>query len=500
MTSTIHSAPASTLEARDPRPAPAREKPLAPTLWNRLSPVFLHGLLILLCLTLHWLSDDPGFTLTAAGALVFLFYALLAYGEAQRTPLAWGPLSYHFAWYSNALGISAIYMGGRVSSGERIDFSVVALNPSDIAAAYIIYLIGSFALHAGIQLTRPLPSAPALHGAEASDSPPSTAGLIILWAIGIFARLFAPSLEFLGGVKGLLQMASIAALSVYVLTYGAQPRVRFWLILALGTVIEAAVSTRAGSKAALMYSFLPCLWLFAHHRRYRKWLIPLALSMIALYLTVVAPVINASRNLHWSEGANQTERIQRVFFSERRQSVDVGEQLEALLSRQFEPAPVAFLYREVERSGLRYGETMDYLAYAFIPRFFWPEKPHVTRGAWFTLYLGQARNEREVSTSTGQMAVGELYWNFGLLGVILGLIFLGAFIGALWRLAGVAPKNDGLLMVLYISLCLTMVDVAEAGTLLVSLVYRAIVIGSVIWILRYGRTLLPRNLKRARAF
>ncbi len=98
------------------------------------------------------------------------------------------------------------------------------------------------------------------------------------------------------------------------------------------------------------------------------------------------------------------------------------------------------------------------------------------------------------------MAVGELYWNFGMLGVILGLVFLGAFIGALWRLAGVAPKNDGLLMVLYISLCLTMVDVAEAGTLLVSLVYRAIVIGSVIWILRYGRTLLPRNLKRARAF
>lgn len=485
-----------------PQPAPLRaartgDQVIASSLGNRLSPVLVHGVLIFLCLTLHWLSDDPGFTLMAAGALVFIFYALLAYIEAKRTPLAWGPLSYHFAWYANALGLSAIYMGNRVENGERINFSVVVLKPDDIAAAYIIYVIGSFALHAGIQLVRPLLSPKEQLARESQATPPSTYGLIILWTIGVISRLFAPSLEFLGGIKGLLQMASIAALSVYVLTYGEKPRIRFWLILAIGTLIEAAVSTRAGSKAALMYSFLPTLWLLAHFRRYRKWLIPLSGTMIALYLLIVAPVVNASRNLHWSEGANQTERIQRVLLSDRAKEVDIGEQVEALLSRQFEPAPVAFLYREVERSGLRYGETMDYLAYAFIPRFFWPEKPNVTRGAWFTLYLGQARNEREVSTSTGQMAVGELYWNFGMLGVILGLMFLGAFIGALWRLSGEAPKNDGLLMVLYISLCLTMVDVAEAGTLLVSLVYRAIVIGSVIWIFRYAQTLIPKRAARA---
>jgi hypothetical protein len=148
----------------------------------------------------------------------------------------------------------------------------------------------------------------------------------------------------------------------------------------------------------------------------------------------------------------------------------------------------------VERTGLRYGDTMDYLLYAFIPRVVWGDKPVVTRGGWFTLYLGQARNERDVSTSTGQSATGELYWNFGLPGVIVGMGFLGFLIGGLWRMTRARAHEDALLFLLYISLCFGMLDMPEAGTVLVSLVYRALVVGTLVWTIRYVAPLLPRRL------
>jgi hypothetical protein len=174
-------------------------------------------------------------------------------------------------------------------------------------------------------------------------------------------------------------------------------------------------------------------------------------------------------------------------------SSDIEEPVNTFLERQFDPTPVGFLHREVERTGLRYGDTMDYLLYAFIPRVLWADKPSVTRGGWFTLYLGQARKESDITTSTGQTAIGELYWNFGLPGVIAGMGFLGVLIGGLWRMTRAQAHQDPLLFLLYISLCFGMIDMPEAGTVLVGLVYRALVVGTLIWSIRYLAQILPRS-------
>ena len=71
------------------------------------------------------------------------------------------------------------------------------------------------------------------------------------------------------------------------------------------------------------------------------------------------------------------------------------------------------------------GETFKYLAFSFIPRIFWPGKPFVTQSTWFTYYIGMAASPEDATASTGITAVGELYWNFGYPGVILGMLLLG---------------------------------------------------------------------------
>ena len=116
---------------------------------------------------------------------------------------------------------------------------------------------------------------------------------------------------------------------------------------------------------------------------------------------------------------------------------NIEDQVDQLMNRTFEPIPTAFLYGEVERTGFRNGETMDYVAWALVPRLLWPEKPNSTRGAWFTAYLLNNR-EGSVEGAIGETPVGELYWNFGFAGAIGGMTLIGMATGLLWRMIGKA--------------------------------------------------------------
>lgn len=476
----------------------AAQMPRAPregSFWqHRFSPLAVHASAVFIAISAYWLTDDPALVLTAGAAVIFPTYLFLAWIEARRAPLGLSPLSFYFAWYSLALGVAALHMANRIDDRERISFSVTYIRHDDTAAAYIIYLIGSLALHAGLQILRPIEPPESRDAAEELDEIP-VLSFGLLWIAGTFVRLFSTSVSFLGAAIGVLNWAPLAALCAYALVRGARPRpgLHYWIILGAGMVIEAAFNLRTGSKAYIMFSFLPALWIFAREPRYKKFLLPAGALLTLLYVTLVAPVVSSSRELQWSANETQTDRIVRTYLEKNYENDTLEEQAEKFLTRQFDPVPVAFLYREVERTGLRYGETLDYMAYAFIPRPLWPEKPSVSRGAWFTLYLGQARNERSVTTSTGQTATGELYWNFGLPGVVAGMAFIGLLFGGVWRIAGPRPHKDGLLFLLYITICFGMVDMPEAGTVVVGVVYRILVIGMLIWITRYAEQILLRR-------
>src|SRR5262249_34889657 len=88
--------------------------------------------------------------------------------------------------------------------------------------------------------------------------------------------------------------------------------------------------------------------------------------------------------------------------------------------------------------------------------------------------------EQTATTSTGQTATGELYWNFGMPGVFVGLFVIGLFFGAQWRLAWPNPTADPVRFLLYLTLILAMPDMAEAGTTIVAGVYRILAIGALL--------------------
>lgn len=93
--------------------------------------------------------------------------------------------------------------------------------------------------------------------------------------------------------------------------------------------------------------------------------------------------------------------------------------------------------RVVEEDGFLDGQTLEYMGFALVPRFLWPEKPTIAKGAWWAVRIGQAnvRPDGTITNSVNMTIPGELYLNFGWLGVAVGCLVFGMFIGILWQRA-----------------------------------------------------------------
>jgi hypothetical protein len=115
-------------------------------------------------------------------------------------------------------------------------------------------------------------------------------------------------------------------------------------------------------------------------------------------------------------------------------SMQSARRQQTLLSRLTTFNQLSQIGHLVDRDGFRVGETLDYLGYAFIPRFLWPEKPLIAKGAWFALEIGQAyrRPDGTITNSVAMTIPGELYLNFGWPGVLFGCLIYGGMFAVFW--------------------------------------------------------------------
>ncbi len=88
------------------------------------------------------------------------------------------------------------------------------------------------------------------------------------------------------------------------------------------------------------------------------------------------------------------------------------------------------------------GETYTQIPGQIVPRFFWPEKPvgHISTYT-LAIYYGLQRQEDTVKTTIGFGMIAEAYANFGLFGVAL----LGVFLGAVYKKVQVLSAESPLL-------------------------------------------------------
>lgn len=109
-----------------------------------------------------------------------------------------------------------------------------------------------------------------------------------------------------------------------------------------------------------------------------------------------------------------------------------------LLDRCANIAQLTNVIKLVKQNGFYDGKASAPLVIALVPRFLWPDKPKIELGAWFALEIGGAYKSEtgKINNSINMTIPGELYLDFGWIGVIVGSIFMGLFIGALWNSTG----------------------------------------------------------------
>ncbi len=110
----------------------------------------------------------------------------------------------------------------------------------------------------------------------------------------------------------------------------------------------------------------------------------------------------------------------------------------SLIARGCLFAQLSQVARIADEEGFYNGETLEYVAYAFIPRIIWPEKPLITPGQWFAEKIGRGwrMSETQFSNSINMTLTGEFYLNFGWIGAIAGVVFMTFIYAVFWEATG----------------------------------------------------------------
>lgn len=106
-----------------------------------------------------------------------------------------------------------------------------------------------------------------------------------------------------------------------------------------------------------------------------------------------------------------------------------------LLDRSANLAQITNVVNLVERNNFYLGRASAPIITALIPRVLWPDKPLIQLGAWFAIEIGVgSKNSAGLANNSINMTVaGELYLDFGWVGVVLGSLLFGAFLAILWN-------------------------------------------------------------------
>jgi len=151
-----------------------------------------------------------------------------------------------------------------------------------------------------------------------------------------------------------------------------------------------------------------------------------------IFIAVVFPVFQAHRSIVvGDQGLSNAESAQNVgnalkLSIEGRKQV-ASEHAQSFFERSSVKSAVEMI---VTRTGdgiaYQHGYTLIPLLTAFIPRLIWPDKLDVQTGQ---LLNKEFHVTGETVTYISPSHVGELYWNFGWSGVVIGMLILGLLLG-----------------------------------------------------------------------
>lgn len=224
---------------------------------------------------------------------------------------------------------------------------------------------------------------------------------------------------------------------------GREPVAARWKWLAfVSAVTLATVGLVANSKGLLLLPVLIPLVCFALRRRR----IPLAAIATAavFYVAIAQPLVSGMRTASLVGGEDRAVVLESVV--EHLATVSVAELWEMAYELRSQGllrlTTLPELAEIVERSGHEvehwYGDTYTHALGFLVPRALWGEKPALNVGNLVGNRYGFVYPE-DVRTNVAVTQIGELYLNFGILGLIVGMFLWGWLAKVVDRLVAGRP-------------------------------------------------------------
>ena len=164
-----------------------------------------------------------------------------------------------------------------------------------------------------------------------------------------------------------------------------------------------------------------------------RWLVCAAVGMALVFPVMTAKRIIMTEGL----GLNRVEALSRTGEILRRA---IAERDVAQTGKKYGQKTQTFLQRATDKGAVerfaahvgvdhpyRMGSTLEPMLYAFIPRLLWSDKPGESSAQ---LFNREFRLSEDRDTYISPTHIGELYWNFGMVGVITGMTMIGLLLGA----------------------------------------------------------------------
>ena len=443
-----------------------------------LRPVFIHAVPV--CVTgLLLLFAEPSAVFVLGGITATITYAYLIWLECRRNPILITPLNCFFFWFLLVLGPTAIYVGLRFSDAAALPFLISLVSIQNVATGYLITLLGACLLHLGIVSGLPKETPLASKAQRQFSSLPAQAVIVCAVVSLLFAH-FSQSLRFMGSTLGyLFSDLGLAACCLYAASERSGFREEWTKLFVLlpTTALLAVAMGGQGSKLGIVIATLPIVWFLLMDRKRRILLAALGVLLAVAYILVVTPAVNGARLTVGTGNVTASDIItagaQQMNAFAREPQEYIWQSCDDVAERVFsEPVAVGYIVTRVEAEGYALGSNLEYVIWASVPRVFWADKPFVSRGAWFTADIGGSLTEESAGTSTGMTSPGELYWNFGWIGVICGMWLMGFMIALLWGLALPDPRLSIITMLPYVHLLANFVvfQDSEAGSSVLNII------------------------------
>jgi hypothetical protein len=147
----------------------------------------------------------------------------------------------------------------------------------------------------------------------------------------------------------------------------------------------------------------------------------------------------------------------------------------------FELNAPAYIYEQTEKTGYLDGKSFQSITYGLVPRIIWPSKPSIPQGEEFSYKVSGMLN-----VYVGMLISGELYWNYGYIGIIIGSLIIGLLTGLLWNKLKRFIDTDFIYFTLYLYLLQSTLTGSEFSSVFIGLIQLIIIF----YVIRFIKTLI----------